>query len=53
VGEILEYLKVRFNGRDDHIASSLAEIQLSIHEWYPTWPVTELAARHVGSVLVV
>lgn len=93
LGEIVEYLKIRFDGRDERVASSLAEIQFSVHEWYPTWPVVgrlatvataggvdldatllapiavaadtglplattsveiaELAAPHVGSVLVV
>jgi hypothetical protein len=93
LGEIVEYLKIRFDGRDDRVASSLAEIQFAVHEWYPTWPVAgrlatvatsggvdldatllvpiavaadtglplattsieiaELAAPHVGSVLVV
>jgi hypothetical protein len=39
LGEIVEYLKVRFDGRPDQVASSLAEIQFAVHEWYPTWPV--------------
>jgi hypothetical protein len=39
LGEIVEYLKVRFDGRDDRVSSSLAEIQFAVHEWYPTWPV--------------
>jgi hypothetical protein len=39
LGEIVEYLKVRFDGRSDRVSSSLAEIQFAVHEWYPTWPV--------------
>jgi hypothetical protein len=39
LGEVVEYLKVRFDGRADRVASSLAEIQFAVHEWYPTWPV--------------
>lgn len=39
LGEVLEYLKVRFDGRPEPVRSSVAEIQFAIHEWYPTWPV--------------
>jgi hypothetical protein len=39
LGEIVEYLKVRFDAQPDVIASSLLEIQFAVHEWYPTWPV--------------
>lgn len=39
IGEIIEYLKVRFDARTSTVRSSLVEIQFAIHEWYPTWPV--------------
>jgi hypothetical protein len=39
LGEVVEYLKVRFDGQGDRVSSSLAEIQFAVHEWYPTWPV--------------
>jgi hypothetical protein len=39
LGEIVEYLKTRFEARPELVASTLTEIQFSIHEWYPTWPV--------------
>lgn len=39
LGEIVEYLTVRFEARPELVASTLTEIQFSIHEWYPTWPV--------------
>jgi hypothetical protein len=39
LGEIIEYLKIRYDGRRGRIASGLAEIQIAVHEWYPTWPV--------------
>jgi hypothetical protein len=48
LGEVVEYLKVRFDGDVQRVASSLAEVQFAVHEWYPTWPVAgrlaELAA---------
>jgi hypothetical protein len=49
LGEIVEYLKVRFDGRRDRVVSNLAEIQFAVHEWYPTWPV---AGRLVEIVTV-
>ncbi|HEV7687475.1 MAG TPA: hypothetical protein VGQ80_12940 [Acidimicrobiia bacterium] len=39
LGEIVEYLKTRFEDRPELVASTLTEIQFSVHEWYPTWPV--------------
>jgi hypothetical protein len=39
LGEIIEYLKVRFDGRRGPVAAALTEIQFAVHEWYPTWPV--------------
>ena len=39
LGEIVEYLKTRFEGRPELVASTLTEIRFSVHEWYPTWPV--------------
>lgn len=39
LGEVIEYLKVRFDARREEVTSSLAEIQFAVHEWYPTWPV--------------
>lgn len=39
LGEVIEYLKVRFDARREEVTSSLAEIQFTVHEWYPTWPV--------------
>lgn len=39
LGELIEYLKVRFESRPQVVGSTLTEIQFSIHEWYPTWPV--------------
>jgi hypothetical protein len=39
LGEIVEYLKIRFEARPELVASTLTEIQFSVHEWYPTWPV--------------
>lgn len=39
LGEVVEYLEVRFDGRQEPMSSALAEIQFAVHEWYPTWPV--------------
>ncbi|MGH9184848.1 MAG: hypothetical protein ACRD0U_03360 [Acidimicrobiales bacterium] len=39
LGEVIEYLKVRFDARPEPVISSLAEVQFAVHEWYPTWPV--------------
>lgn len=39
IGEVIEYLKVRFDGRPEPVTSSLADIQFAVHDWYPTWPV--------------
>jgi hypothetical protein len=39
LGEIVEYLKVSFEGKPASVMSGLAEVQFAIHEWYPTWPV--------------
>lgn len=39
LGELVEYLKVRFESRPQLVATTLTEIQFSVHEWYPTWPV--------------
>ena len=30
---------MRFDGRIEPVASALVEVELAIHEWYPTWPV--------------
>ncbi|HZA77055.1 MAG TPA: hypothetical protein VE623_11785 [Acidimicrobiales bacterium] len=45
LGDVIEYLKVRFDGRTERVASSLAEIQFAVHEWYPTWPVATRVAE--------
>lgn len=45
LGELVEYLKVRFDGRPDRVTSSLTEIQFAVHEWYPTWPVAARLAE--------
>ncbi|MGQ0825536.1 MAG: hypothetical protein ACT4OX_11030 [Actinomycetota bacterium] len=39
LGDIIEYLKVRYDGRRGRVASTFVEIQFAVHEWYPTWPV--------------
>lgn len=39
IGEVVEYLKVRFDAQPGLVASTLTEIQLAVAEWYPTWPV--------------
>jgi hypothetical protein len=39
LGEVIEYLKVRFESEPHVVASTLVEIQFSVHEWYSTWPV--------------
>jgi hypothetical protein len=33
LGEIVEYLKVRFDGQGERVSSSLAEVQFAVHEW--------------------
>lgn len=45
LGEIVEYLKVRFESRPEVVTSTLIEIQFSIHEWYSTWPVAGQLAK--------
>ena len=39
LGEVIEYLNVRYDTRPAPVASGLVEIQSAVHEWYPTWPV--------------
>lgn len=39
LGELLEYVRARFDGRPGLMNSSMAEIQFAVDEWYPTWPV--------------
>jgi hypothetical protein len=39
LGEVIEYLKVRYDHDQAAVAAALAEIQFAIAEWYPTWPV--------------
>lgn len=39
LGEVIEYLKVRYDARPAPVAAALAEVQFAVHEWYPTWPV--------------
>jgi hypothetical protein len=39
IGEVIEYLKVRHDSDPAAVAADLTEIQLAVHEWYPTWPV--------------
>lgn len=39
LGEIVEYLKVRHDARDGSLLATLAEIQMAVQEWYPTWPI--------------
>ena len=39
LGELIEYLKLRFDGRVGPVAAALTEIQFAVYEWYPTWPV--------------
>ena len=45
LGEIVEYLKLRFESRPEVVTSTLIEIQFSIHEWYSTWPVVGQLAK--------
>ena len=39
LGEVIEYLKVRFDADRGAVTATLTEIQVAVHEWYPTWPV--------------
>ena len=45
LGEIIQYLKVRHESDPLSVATDLTEIELAVHEWYPTRPV---AGRLVG-----
>lgn len=47
LGEVIEYLKVRFDGDPAAVSTTLAEIQFAVHEWYPTWPVAGRLAELV------
>lgn len=60
LGEVIEYLKVRFDGRPASILPALTEIQFAIDEWYPTWPasarlvaVTTAAGVELDTTLLV
>lgn len=48
LGEVIEYLKVRFEADPATVAASLAEVQFAVHEWYPTWPV----AGHLAELVM-
>ncbi len=37
---VVDYLRVRLDDRTGPVTASLIEIQLAVHEWYPTWPVS-------------
>jgi hypothetical protein len=39
LGEVVEYLKVRHDSDPAAVTTDLTEIQVAVHEWYPTWPV--------------
>jgi hypothetical protein len=39
LGEVIEYLKVRHDSDPAAVAADLTEIQVAVHEWYPSWPV--------------
>ena len=39
LGEVIQYLKVRHDSDPAAVTADLTEIQLAVHEWYPTWPV--------------
>ena len=39
LGEVVQYLKVRHDSDPATVAADLTEIQLAVHEWYPSWPV--------------
>lgn len=39
LGELIEYLKVRFDADRGAVAAACTEIRVAVHEWYPTWPV--------------
>jgi hypothetical protein len=45
LGEVIQYLKVRHDSNAVAVATDLTEIQLAVHQWYPTWP---LAGRLAG-----
>ena len=45
LNQFIDFLKVRFDGRAGPVASGLAEIQIAVHEWYPTWPVAARVAE--------
>lgn len=39
LGEMIQYLKVRHDSDSALVTADLTEIQVAVHEWYPTWPV--------------
>jgi len=39
LGEVVEYLKVRYDSQLGAVSAALIEIQSAIDEWYPTGPV--------------
>ncbi len=39
LGEVVEYLKVRYDSHPGAVSAALIEIQSAVDEWYPTWPV--------------
>jgi hypothetical protein len=45
LGEVIEYLKVRHDSDPAAVIADLTEIQLAVHEWYPTWPVAARLAE--------
>lgn len=45
LGEVIQYLEVRHDSDPARVTADLTEIQVAVHEWYPTWPV---AARLAG-----
>jgi hypothetical protein len=39
LGEVLEYLKVRYDSQPGAVSAALAEIHSAVDQWYPTGPV--------------
>jgi hypothetical protein len=38
LAEVIDFLVARDDGRAGEVISGLTEVQLSVAEWYPTWP---------------
>ena len=52
LGEVIEYLKVRHDSDPAAVIADLIEIQLAVHEWYPTWPVAAAFIANRSLVLI-